>query len=61
MINPKKKKGFQGGWGQENHSVYKALTIFGNFEVKEAGEVIEAVEVIMAEEANEATEVFRFI
>ena len=34
--------------------------IFDNFEVKEALEVIEAVEVIMADGVNEATEVIRF-
>ena len=34
--------------------------IFGNFEVKEAVQVIEAVEVIMADGANEATEVIKF-
>ena len=34
---------------------------FGFSEVKKAVEVIEAVEVIMAEGANEATEVVRFI
>ena len=51
-----------GGWGQENHSVYKALA----FEVKEAVEVIKdvevikAVEVIIADGANEAAEVIRF-
>ena len=33
---------------------------FGIFEVKEAVKVIEAVEVIMADGANEATEVIRF-
>ena len=33
---------------------------FGNFEVKEAVEVIEAVDFIMADRANEATEVIRF-
>ena len=38
----------------------QSACIFGNFEVKEADEVIEAVEVIMADGANEATEVIRF-
>ena len=34
-------------------------SIFGNFEVKEAVKVIEAVEVIMTDGANEAIEVTR--
>ena len=34
--------------------------MFCNFEVKEAFEVIEAVEVIMTDGANEATEVIKF-
>ena len=39
---------------------YLKTRIFGFSEVKEDVEVIEAVEVIMAEGANEATEVIRF-
>ena len=39
---------------------YTKILHFGNLEVKEAAEVIEAVEVIMADGANEATEVIRF-
>ena len=58
-INPT-KRGCQDDWGQENHSVSKLLAIFVIFEDKEAIEVIEAVEVIMPNGANEATEVVRF-
>jgi hypothetical protein len=39
----------------------QSACIFGNLYVKEAIEVIEAVEVIMADGANEAIEVIRFI
>ena len=38
----------------------QSACIFVNLKVKEAAEVIEAVEVIMADGANEATEVIRF-
>ena len=38
----------------------KIACIFGFFEVKEAVEVIKAVEVIMTDGANEATEVAKF-
>ena len=38
---------------------YTCACIFGNLEVKEAVEVIEAVKVIMADGAKEATEVVR--
>ena len=38
----------------------QSACIFGNLEVKEAVKVLEAVEVIMADGANEATEVFEF-
>ena len=38
----------------------QSTCIFGNLEVKEAVGVIEAVEVIMADGANEAAEVIRF-
>ena len=41
--------------------IIQSACIFGNLEVKEAVEVIEAVEVTMADGANEATEVIRFI
>ena len=60
MINPTKKK--LSSWLRPRKSLsIESTCIFGFSEVKEAGEVIEAVEVIMAEEANEATEVVRFI
>ena len=52
MIFPK-RRGCQGSLGQGNHY------IFFFFEVKEAIKVIEAVEVIMPNGANEATEVIR--
>ena len=39
---------------------YLKLLFFSIFEVKEADEVIEAVEVIMADRANEDTEVIRY-
>ena len=41
-------------------SQYLNHLLFCIFEVKEAVEVIDAVEVIMADRTNEATEVFRF-
>ena len=40
--------------------IIQSACIFGNLEVKEALEVIETVEVIMADGVNEATEVVRF-
>ena len=58
MINPK-KRGCQGGWGQENHSVSKHLHFY-IIKVKETVEIIVAAEVIMADAANEATEIDRF-
>ena len=57
MINPTKEAVQV---AEENHSVYKALAFLVILRSKKAVEVIEAVEVIMTDGANEATEVIRF-
>ena len=59
MINPKKKKAFKVAEAKKTTQYIKCLH-FGIFEVKEAVEVIESVEVIMADGAKEATEDVRF-
>ena len=59
MINPKKKKAFKVAEAKKPTQYIKCLH-FGIFEVKEAVEVIEAVEVFMADGAKEATEGVRF-
>ena len=59
MINPKKKKAFKVAEAKKTTQYIKCLH-FGIFEVREAVGGIEAVEVIMADGAKEATEGVRF-